>query len=207
MNQRIDSNGISHRQPGQGGEADGPRDLRAELLAAEAAHFAKKAGIDTGKKPTDESFPSLEAPVPKRQLIEGRDESEEKEEDPEAKRRRILEESRELDAESEDSDSSEDESDSDDEEDETAELMRELEKIKKERAEQREKEVRLFKLELELEFEFHPVPLTLIATISLIINFSGTRKSCKGTRRSRIRDSKRKSSAQPTRLQHKAKMG
>ncbi|KZZ95644.1 Cwf15/Cwc15 cell cycle control [Ascosphaera apis ARSEF 7405] len=133
---------LKTRQPGQGGEADGPRDLRAELLAAEAAHFAKKAGIDTEKKPTDESFPSLEAPAPKRQLIEGRDESEDKEEDPEAKRRRILEESRELDAESEDSDSSEDESDSDDEEDETAELMRELEKIKKERAEQREKEER-----------------------------------------------------------------
>jgi hypothetical protein len=64
------------------------------------------------------------------------------EEDPEAKRRRILEETREIDAESEDDgedDSSED--DSDDDEDETAELQRELEKIKRERAEKREQEV------------------------------------------------------------------
>ncbi|KAI5306818.1 complexed with cef1p [Ascosphaera pollenicola] len=134
---------LKTRKPGQGGEADGPRDLRAELLAAEAAHFAKKAGIDTGSKANDEALPSLEATAPKRQLIEGKGKSEDREEDPEAKRRRVLEESRELDAESEDSEdeSSEDESDSD-EEDETAELMRELEKIKKERAEQREKEER-----------------------------------------------------------------
>ncbi|KAI5287897.1 complexed with cef1p [Ascosphaera aggregata] len=135
---------LKTRQPGQGGDADGPRDLRAELLAAEAAHFAKKAGIKTDKKPSDEEFPSLEAPITKRQLTEGGDDSEaQREEDPEAKRRRILEESRELDAETESSEdeSSEEESDSD-EEDETAELMRELEKIKKERAEQREKEER-----------------------------------------------------------------
>ena len=62
-------------------------------------------------------------------------------EDPDAKRRRILEETREIDADSDgaDSDSSEE---SDDDEDETAELMRELEKIKRERAEQKAKEVR-----------------------------------------------------------------
>ena len=75
----------------------------------------------------------------KRQLESGdaRDE-----EDPEAKRRRILEETRDIDAESEvdeEDDSSED--DSDDDEDETAELQRELEKIKRERAEKREEEV------------------------------------------------------------------
>jgi hypothetical protein len=71
-------------------------------------------------------------------------------EDPEAKRRRILEETREIDAESEDDgedDSSED--DSDDDEDETAELQRELEKIKRERAEKREQEV-------GSSFFFHP---------------------------------------------------
>ena len=62
------------------------------------------------------------------------------EEDPEAKRRRILEESRDIDADSDGSeeDSSDEESDS---EDEAADLMRELEKIKKERAAQKEKEV------------------------------------------------------------------
>lgn len=76
-------------------------------------------------------------------------------EDVDAKRRRILEETRDIDA---DSDGLEDESSDEDryglgflehaacaycisdEEDETAELMRELEKIKQERAEQRERE-------------------------------------------------------------------
>jgi protein CWC15 len=59
----------------------------------------------------------------------------------EASRRRILEESRDIDADSDrgsEEDSSEDDSD---EEDETAELQRELEKIKRERAEKREQEV------------------------------------------------------------------
>lgn len=66
-------------------------------------------------------------------------ESEDENEDPEAKRRRVLEETRDIDADSEgeESDSSEEESD---EEDETAELMRELEKIKRERAEQKARE-------------------------------------------------------------------
>jgi len=124
------------RQPGQGGDADTEvRDLRAELLAAEAAHFAKSKG---------QSPAGLEASsssVPKRQLEDGPSDDADGEEDPETKRRRILEETRDIDADSDgsDSDSSDEESD---EEDETAELMRELEKIKRERAEQREKEVR-----------------------------------------------------------------
>ena len=63
-------------------------------------------------------------------------------EDPEAKRRRILEETRDVDADSSGSDSDSSEEDSE-EEDETAELMRELEKIKKERADQKAKEVRV----------------------------------------------------------------
>ncbi|KAI9762271.1 MAG: complexed with cef1p, partial [Candelina submexicana] len=60
---------------------------------------------------------------------------------PEAKRRRVLEETRDIDADSDggEDDSSEEESD---EEDETAELLRELDKIKRERAEQREREER-----------------------------------------------------------------
>jgi protein CWC15 len=75
------------------------------------------------------------------------------------KRRRILEETREIDADSE-AGSQEESSDDDrldndiqlldrkadkasDDEDETAELQRELEKIKRERAEKREQEVRL----------------------------------------------------------------
>ncbi|KIV95125.1 pre-mRNA-splicing factor cwc15, variant [Exophiala mesophila] len=119
------------RQPGQGGAADTePRDLRAELLAAEAAHFAKTSG----SSPAPATSPPK---LLKRELDEA--ESEDENEDPEAKRRRVLEETRDIDADSEgdESDSSEEESD---EEDETAELMRELEKIKRERAEQKARE-------------------------------------------------------------------
>lgn len=111
--------------------------MRAELLKAEAAHFAKKSGA-----PIEEA--NAEATAPKRQLElappGGDIDSGEAEEDPEAKRRRILEETRDIDA---DSDGSEEESSDEesDEEDEAAELMRELEKIKKERLAQKEKEV------------------------------------------------------------------
>jgi protein CWC15 len=122
-----------HRKPGQGGDADREvRDLRAELLAAEAAHFAKTR---SGNAPT----PAEIAPAaPKRQLEGG---SADDGEDLEEKRRRILEETRDIDADSE-VDDEEDSSDEDsDDEDETAELQRELEKIKRERAEKREQEV------------------------------------------------------------------
>ncbi|EKG11089.1 Cwf15/Cwc15 cell cycle control protein [Macrophomina phaseolina MS6] len=128
---------LKTRQPGQGGVADEQRDLRAELLKAEAAHFAKKKGIPASSD--DDDAPS----VPKRQLEDdpagdGADEDE----SPEAKRRRlILEEARDVDADSDGSSSeSSEEEDDDDDEDETAELMRELEKIKRERAEQKAKE-------------------------------------------------------------------
>jgi protein CWC15 len=91
-----------YRKPGQGGDADHQvRDLRAELLQAEAAHFAKVRG---GSVPA-ELEPA--ANTTKRQLENGEDE----EEDPEAKRRRILEETRDIDADSDDAgedDSSED---------------------------------------------------------------------------------------------------
>jgi protein CWC15 len=127
------------RQPGQGGAADPEeRDLRAELLAAEAAHFAK-----TGKGPQPHPTESLPAPA-KRELEAPSDDAGD---DPETKRRRILEETRDIDADSaaSDEDDSEDDSDEDsdeesDEEDETANLMRELDKIKRERAEQKAKE-------------------------------------------------------------------
>lgn len=95
-----------YRKPGQGGDADHHvRDLRAELLQAEAAHFAKTKGgasqvTETTEVPTSN---------PKRQLENGLDSD--GEEDPEAKRRRILEETRDIDADSDDEkedDSSED---------------------------------------------------------------------------------------------------
>jgi protein CWC15 len=94
---------LIYRKPGQGGAADNhPRDLRAELLQAEAVHFAKIKGqpsptLDTPASPTHA----------KRLLEDGDGE----EEDPEAKRRRVLAETRDIDADSDDAeedDSSED---------------------------------------------------------------------------------------------------
>ena len=118
-------------QPGQGGDAD-PQvpDLRAQLLEAEAVHFQKT-------NPSTEK-PAEKITASKRQLEDGAGDN--GEEDIEAKRRRILEETRGIDADSDDSKSESSEEDSDDE-DETAELLRELEKIKRERAERKEKEV------------------------------------------------------------------
>ncbi|KAL8925227.1 MAG: hypothetical protein Q9172_002332 [Xanthocarpia lactea] len=124
------------RKPGQGGDADAqPRDLRAQLLEAEAAHFSKHGGIAT--KSTAAMEPTISS---KRQLeaATGRDDG--GEEDIEAKRRRVLEETRHIDADSDEASSAGSEEDSDDEEDETAELLRELEKIKKERAEKQAQE-------------------------------------------------------------------
>lgn len=120
------------RQPGQGGVADErTRDLRAELLAAEAAHFAKAQGQTESSSISTPAKRDLESSSPDDALAN---------EDPEAKRRRILEETRDIDADSvgAESDTSDDESD---EEDETAELMRELEKIKREKSEKKAKEV------------------------------------------------------------------
>ncbi|KAI1105943.1 Pre-mRNA-splicing factor Cwf15/Cwc15 [Jackrogersella minutella] len=132
---------LKFRQPGQGGDADEPRDLRTELLAAEAAHFAKQNG---GELPdADDEEASAPTNVAKRPL-ELTSQADGEEDDPDAKRRRILEESRDVDADSEDDDEDDDseEDSDDDEEDEEAELQRELEKIRRERAEKREKEER-----------------------------------------------------------------
>lgn len=93
------------RKPGQGGAADKEvRDLRAELLKAEAAHFAKIKG---GSSADTDDADSATTPA-KRQLESGP--ADDNEEDFEAKRRRVLEESRDIDADSDgsDSDSSED---------------------------------------------------------------------------------------------------
>lgn len=130
---------LKTRQPGQGGDADTqPRDLRAQLLEAEAAHFSRTSGHTT------KVAPSVEFTTPsKRQLEAGQSQDGEDEEDVEAKRRRVLEETRHIDADSEGSSSTSSDEDSDDEEDETAELLRELEKIKKERAEKQAQEERV----------------------------------------------------------------
>ncbi|KAJ5888669.1 hypothetical protein N7495_008710 [Penicillium taxi] len=123
------------RQPGQGGDADHEyRDLRAELLQAEAAHFAKKNGVTIDEPAA--------ASTPKRQLESDRDENALIEEDPAAKRQRALQQFIEIDADSDGSSEEEDssDSDSDSDEDEGAELMRELEKIKKERQAKKDQE-------------------------------------------------------------------
>lgn len=129
---------LKFRQPGQGGDADADetRDLRAELLAAEAAHFAKKNGTPLLSSGDDsEAISGGAAAKRPLELTSG------EEEDSEAKRRRILEESRDIDADSEEDDDDDDEDSSeDDSDDEEAELQRELEKIKAERAAKRQKE-------------------------------------------------------------------
>ncbi|KAG8531506.1 uncharacterized protein KY384_003135 [Bacidia gigantensis] len=123
---------LCRRQAGQGGDADPVGyDLKAQLLNAEAAHFDRNPSTIPG----DRRNPA------KRQLEDGPERNIEDAEDLEAKKRKVLEETRTIDAASEsDSDSSDE--DSEDEEDETAELLRELEKIKKERAEKKEREER-----------------------------------------------------------------
>ncbi|EFQ24891.1 Cwf15/Cwc15 cell cycle control protein [Colletotrichum graminicola] len=131
---------LKFRQAGQGGDADDEaRDLRAELLAAEAAHFAKK----NGGAPPPSANDDTDAPAGgvKRALEAGS--QADGEEDFEAKRRRILEESRDIDASSDEEEEEDDDDDSDDDsDDEEAELQREMEKIRRERAEKREREER-----------------------------------------------------------------
>jgi protein CWC15 len=88
---------IFDRKPGQGGDADRGqvRDLRAELLAAEVAHFAKvKGGISATEDGSDST-----SSAGKRQL--DNQPQDDTEGDLEAKRRRILEETRDIDADSE----------------------------------------------------------------------------------------------------------
>jgi protein CWC15 len=100
---------LKHRQPGQGGDADNnQRDLRAELLEAEARHHAKKNG--TYVEPEAATEPGN---APKRQ-IDAVSAAEEGEEDEVAQKRRrieMLEKFRDVDA-----DDSSDESESSDDE-------------------------------------------------------------------------------------------
>jgi protein CWC15 len=137
---------LKFRKPGQGGVADASaaRDLRAELLAAEAAHFAKTGRVVSGGVKEGSAVGTIEEAreAGTKRAVEA-PENGGGEEDLEAKRRKILEETRDIDADSETDPEESDDSDSDsDSEDETAELQRELEKIKRERAEKREAEER-----------------------------------------------------------------
>ena len=98
---------LKHRQAGQGGDADGyQRDLRAELLEAEARHYAKKNGTYVEPEAATDS-------APKRQIEDVAMEEGGEEDEAAAKKRRIevLERYRDVDAD----DSSEEEESSDEE--------------------------------------------------------------------------------------------
>lgn len=142
---------LKFRQAAQGTpDEQARRDLKAELLRAERAHYAKRDGkappedADEGDE-GDAGREAIEAPPPSNSLKRKLEDAEgatshqpdtDADEDYEAKKRRVLEETKDIDADSVASDSSSEASDDDDdEEDETAELMRELARIKAERAE------------------------------------------------------------------------
>lgn len=139
---------LKFRQATQGNpDEQAKRDLKAELLKAERAHYAKKEGRALPEdEDEDVNVPIAAIEAASSGLKRKADEIDgnagdgpgadvDLDEDYEAKKRRVLEETKDIDADSAASSSS-DESDSEDEdEDEEAELMRELNKIKAERAE------------------------------------------------------------------------
>jgi len=154
---------LKFRQQNQGtAEETEQRDLRSELLRAERKYYAKKKGIEYHSDDEDENSKTPQ------QRIEGSSTTTEErgvkrdadtlteqsgpgesgaEESYEAKRARVLEETRRIDAsssesENDDNDDGEKSSseDEDDDEDEEAALMAELAKIKKERADVAAKE-------------------------------------------------------------------
>lgn len=97
------------------------------------------------------------------------------EEDYEAKRRRILEETRDIDA---DDSSEEEDEDSDDEseDDEDAELQRELERVRREREEKKKREVsEIFQPWLLLRFLY-----LFVCLGKLLIRGTGSRKGKRG---------------------------
>ncbi|TKA29881.1 hypothetical protein B0A50_03245 [Salinomyces thailandicus] len=152
---------LKFRQAGQGNtEEQRRRDLKNELLKNEARHYARKegreiaeddeedAGVEDrevlrieGGRTEDEAERISSSASAKRKLGDMDAEAPVgEEEDYETKKRRVLEETRDIDADSDSSSSSSDSEDDEEEEDETAELMRELAKIKAERAEAAAKE-------------------------------------------------------------------
>lgn len=140
---------LKFRQAAQGAPNEqARRHLKAELLKAERTHYAKNDGQPLPADEDEELVErkALEAGSPhgdsglKRRLSDAAGGEHEPgadgdpEEDYETKKRRVLEETADIDADSASGSSESDESDSDSE-DETAELQRELAKIKAERAE------------------------------------------------------------------------
>lgn len=133
---------LKFRQAAQGTPSEqAKRDLKAELLKKESKYYAKKEGREIADDDDEVATDTLRiegaSGSAKRKLDDasGQGAEDDAEEDYEAKKRRVLEETKDIDADSESSEESESESEDEDEEDESAELMRELAKIKTERAE------------------------------------------------------------------------
>jgi len=129
---------LKFRQPGQTSTTEvSKRDLKAELLAAEAEARDKKRKAE-GKPPLAVENGSASPAAG----VTADEESN--------KRRKLLQEALELDKDDDDDDEGEtekkddeeedDDDDNDNDEDDTAELLRELEKIKRERAEEKERQ-------------------------------------------------------------------
>ncbi|KAM3556624.1 hypothetical protein ARSEF4850_005443 [Beauveria asiatica] len=139
---------LKYRRAGQGGAADedeydSTRDLAAELLAAEAAHFAKKKGTGAPlaiEEDGHETAATAGGAGSKRPLPTGDESGADGEEDARARRRRILEETRDIDADDSDEEDDGDDSDDSDSDDEDAELQRELERVRREREEKKKQE-------------------------------------------------------------------
>lgn len=129
---------LKYRRAGQGGDADDEptRDLAAELLAAESAHFAKKNGGAPALEDDGDDNEVTDAIRGEKRTADGED----GEESLEAKRRRILQESRDIDADDSSEEDDDDDDSDDDSDDEEAELQRELERVRKEREEKKKRE-------------------------------------------------------------------
>ncbi|KAK6435990.1 hypothetical protein LTR95_007821 [Oleoguttula sp. CCFEE 5521] len=141
---------LKYRSAAQGAPNEqARRDLKAELLRSEREYYAKKEGrtlpLDEDEDVVERETLLIEGGAgeggAKRKysdIAAGEQGADAEEEDYEAKKRRVLAETADIDA---DSDASASSSESEDEsEDEEAELMRELAKIKAERAETAAKE-------------------------------------------------------------------
>ncbi|KAF4553397.1 Pre-mRNA-splicing factor cwc15-like protein [Elsinoe fawcettii] len=139
---------LKFRQAAQGTvDETSRRDLRAELLRKEKRYYAEKTGreytSDEEEAVPQKAITDTDASEPrgrKRSLDDtNAGVGEEEEESYEAKKARVLAETRDEDASSSGEDSSSSEEESDDEDNEAA-LMAELARIKKERAEAAAKE-------------------------------------------------------------------
>ncbi|KAG8809554.1 hypothetical protein FRC17_003394 [Serendipita sp. 399] len=179
---------LKFRQPGQGGTNEvEKRDLRAQLLKAEAEARAKKrkaggllgAGEDSEMQDGEETTTASSAAavaeiedrnpdeVKRRKLLEDialdkdDDDDDDDEEDSDDEKETAKDTKMKGSAANDDADDSDEEEDEEDDEDESAELLRELEKIRRERAEEQARKVPIC-LFFFFFLAFHFSPLTLV---------------------------------------------